>query len=108
RLLGRPSVDILTTGGEKVSALDIEAVLRDHPAIAEGAVVGVADDDWGLRVAAAVELRGDAGLELEELRRWCKERLSVYKVPSRLAVVEALPRNALGKVQKPRLAPLFQ
>ncbi|MEM8993477.1 MAG: acyl-CoA synthetase [Acidobacteriota bacterium] len=108
RLLGRSSVDILKTGGEKVSALEIEAVLREHPAIAECAVVGVADDDWGQRVAAAVELRGDAPLELEALRGWCKERLSVYKVPSRLAVVEALPRNALGKVQKPRLASLFE
>ncbi|MEO1086848.1 MAG: AMP-binding protein, partial [Acidobacteriota bacterium] len=108
RLLGRSSVDILKTGGEKVSALEIEAVLREHPSIAECAVVGVADDDWGQRVAAAVELRGDDVLELEDLRSWCKERLSVYKVPSLLTVVEALPRNALGKVQKPRLAPLFE
>ncbi|MEM1179823.1 MAG: acyl-CoA synthetase [Acidobacteriota bacterium] len=108
RLLGRSSVDILKTGGEKVSALEIEAVLRRHPAISECAVVGVADIDWGQRVAAAVEIEDGESLELDALRAWCKERLAVYKVPSRLAVVDALPRNALGKVQKPRLAPLFE
>ena len=107
RLLGRSSVDILKTGGEKVSALEIEAVLREHPAIAECAVIGLADEQWGQRVAAAVELREGGTLDLESLRDWCKKRLAIYKVPSRLIVVEALPRNALGKVQKPRLADAF-
>ena len=63
RILGRTSVDIIKTGGYKVSALEIEEVLRTHPAIAECAVVGVADDEWGERVSAAVELQAgrDAG-----------------------------------------------
>ena len=62
RLLGRTSVDIIKTGGYKVSALEIEEMLRTHPAIAECAVVGVSDQEWGERVSAAVELRPGASL----------------------------------------------
>ncbi|MDX1501974.1 MAG: acyl-CoA synthetase [Thermoanaerobaculia bacterium] len=104
RLLGRKSVDIVKTGGYKVSALEVEEVLRTHPAIAECAVVGVPDPEWGERVAVAVELADGGELTLDELRAWARERLAVYKVPSRLRVVETLPRNALGKVVKPELA----
>ena len=107
RLLGRSSVDIIKTGGFKVSALEIEEVLRTHPAIAECAVVGIADDEWGERVAAAVELRPDAGLALPELQQWAKDRLAPYKVPRLLRTLEALPRNAVGKVIKPDVAAMF-
>ncbi len=110
RLLGRASVDIVKTGGFKVSALEIEEVLREHPAITECAVVGVPDAEWGERVAVAVELAESATgteLELADLRTWAKERLAVYKVPSRLLIVEALPRNALGKVTKPAVVRLL-
>ena len=107
RLLGRTSVDILKSGGYKISALEIEEVLRDHPAIAEVAVVGVADEEWGQRVAAAVVVAQDQILELDELREWGKERLAPYKVPTLLEVVESLPRNALGKVTKPQVVELF-
>jgi malonyl-CoA/methylmalonyl-CoA synthetase len=108
RLLGRSSVDILKTGGEKVSALEIEMVLRDHPAIADLAVIGLPDPDWGQRVAAAIEAKGGVKLELEELRAWARSRLATYKLPSRLVVVEQLPRNALGKVVKAEVAKLFE
>jgi malonyl-CoA/methylmalonyl-CoA synthetase len=117
RLLGRASVDILKTGGEKVSALEIEEVFRTHPAIADCAVVGVEDADWGQRVAIAV-IAAEAGgssdpasapaLTLEELRVWGRERLSAPKVPSRLLLVEDLPRNAMGKVVKTEVVVLFQ
>jgi len=107
RLLGRSSVDILKTGGYKVSALEIEEVLREHPAIAECAVVGVPDEEWGQRVSAAVELRPGGELTREELATWAKERLAPYKVPRDLRVVQALPRNAMGKVVKPEVAKLF-
>ena len=69
RLLGRTSVDIIKTGGFKVSALEIEEVLRTHPAVAECAVVGVPDAEWGERVSAAVELRPGASLSLDDLQR---------------------------------------
>jgi malonyl-CoA/methylmalonyl-CoA synthetase len=107
RLLGRTSVDIIKTGGFKVSALEIEEVLRTHPAVAECAVVGVLDAEWGERVSAAVELRPGASLSLDDLQRWAKTLLAPYKVPRALAPVEALPRNAMGKVVKPQVARLF-
>jgi malonyl-CoA/methylmalonyl-CoA synthetase len=112
RILGRTNIDILKTGGHKVSALEIEEALREHPAIAECAVVGVPDAEWGERVAAAVVLKnllndGDA-LDLPSLRTWAKQSLAAYKVPSRLLVLDALPRNAVGKVLKPAVAALFQ
>jgi malonyl-CoA/methylmalonyl-CoA synthetase len=108
RILGRSSVDIIKTGGYKVSALEIEEVLRSHPDILECAVVGVADAEWGERVAAAVELRAGGSLELEGLKSWSRERLAPYKIPRRLRVVSALPRNAMGKVTKPEVAALFR
>ena len=107
RLLGRTNVDIIKTGGFKVSALEIEEVLRTHPAIAECAVVGVEDPDWGERVSAAVELRAEARLSCEDLQEWAKERLAPYKVPRALLAVTSLPRNTLGKVVKPEVATLF-
>ena len=108
RILGRTSVDIIKSGGYKISALEIEDVLRAHPAIAECAVVGVEDAEWGERICAAVELRDDVTLALEELQRWAKQRLAPYKVPRALRCVAALPRNAMGKVTKPEVARLFR
>ena len=108
RLLGRLSVDIIKTGGFKVSALEIEEVLRTHPCIAECAVVGVADDEWGERVSAAVELRDGASLSLADLQTWAKPLLAPYKIPRDLRPLAALPRNAMGKVTKPEVAALFK
>ena len=108
RILGRSSVDIIKTGGYKVSALEIEEVLLSHSQIAECAVVGVEDPEWGERVGAAVVTRGGAELTLEALRAWAREQLAVYKIPTRLLVIDALPRNAMGKVTKPDVARLFQ
>ena len=107
RILGRSSVDLIKTGGYKVSALEIEEVLRTHPEILECAVVGIADAEWGQRVAAAVEVRGGS-LELEELKDWAKQWLAPYKIPRSLRVVPALPRNAMGKVVKSDVASLFR
>jgi len=108
RILGRSSVDIIKTGGFKISALEIEEVLRTHPAVAECAIVGVEDAEWGERVCAAVELAPACDLTLPQLQGWVKERLAPYKVPRALSLVQALPRNALGKVMKPEVAKLFR
>jgi malonyl-CoA/methylmalonyl-CoA synthetase len=108
RILGRLSVDIIKTGGEKVSALEVEAVLREHPAIDDCAVVGVPDAEWGECVAAVVALRGSATLTLPGLRDWARVRLSGAKLPRRLLTVPTLPRNAMGKVVKPELIHLFE
>ena len=108
RILGRTNIDVLKTGGHKVSALEIEEALREHPAVAECAVVGVPDLEWGERVAAAVVLNDGGALDLPSLRAWAKEFLAAYKLPSRLLVLDALPRNAMGKVTKPAIKAMFQ
>jgi malonyl-CoA/methylmalonyl-CoA synthetase len=108
RIRGRMSVDIIKTGGYKVSALEIEEVLRRHPSIVECAVVGVADPEWGERVSVAVELCEGQRLSLEELQRWAKAELAPYKVPRALEVAGALPRNAMGKIIKPAVVALFE
>ena len=106
RLLGRTSIDIIKSGGYKLSALEIEAVLLEHPAVAEVAVTGVPDATWGERVTAWVVARGTpAGtpLTLADLQTFARERLAPYKLPRALELVAELPRNAMGKVQKQRL-----
>jgi malonyl-CoA/methylmalonyl-CoA synthetase len=107
RIMGRQSVDIIKSGGYKLSALEIETALLDHPAIAECAVVGVADETWGEVVSAAVVLRAGKNLDLDSLSEWCRDRLSHYRIPRKLLVVDELPRNAMGKVTKPAVRELF-
>jgi malonyl-CoA/methylmalonyl-CoA synthetase len=107
RILGRSSVDIIKTGGYKVSALEIEEVLRTHPAITECAVVGVEDAEWGERVCAAIILKAGETLSHAELREWAKARLASYKAPTRVLYVDELPRNVMGKVTKPDVKTLF-
>ena len=102
RLLGRSSIDLIKTGGYKVSALEIEEVIRTHPSVQDCAVVGIADLDWGERVVAIVELRSDSTLELASLREWLRPHLAPYKIPTALHT-RPLPRNAMGKVVKPAL-----
>jgi malonyl-CoA/methylmalonyl-CoA synthetase len=106
RILGRSSVDIIKTGGYKVSALEIEEVLRTHPAVKECAVVGLPDPEWGERVGVALVAAGPP-VEETTLRAWARERLAPYKVPTRVAWVDDLPRNAMGKVTKPAVRELL-
>ncbi|UCG88838.1 MAG: acyl-CoA synthetase [Gemmatimonadota bacterium] len=107
RILGRGSVDIIKTGGYKVSALEIEEAVRSLPGVRECAVVGVPDPDWGERVCVAIESVAGATLTLDDVRQRTRDRLAPYKIPKDLKVVTALPRNALGKVTKPAVAALF-
>ncbi len=108
RILGRTSVDIIKTGGYKVSALEVEEVLRAHPCIVQCSVVGVPDTEWGERVCAAVVVRAGCTLTAAALRMWAKARMAGYKVPSRVATVESLPLNVMGKVFKPALQRTFE
>jgi malonyl-CoA/methylmalonyl-CoA synthetase len=107
RILGRASVDIIKSGGYKLSAVEIETALRGHPQIEDCAVVGVPDPELGQMVGAAVVPRRAEELDVEELRRWLGERLAPYKVPRRFLVLGDLPRNALGKVVKAELVSRF-
>ena len=107
RIMGRQSVDIIKSGGYKLSALEIESVLLDHELIAQCAVVGIRDDTWGESVAVACVLQPDSDLDLEKLKVWCRDCMSPYKIPKQLKIVEQLPRNAMGKIQKPAVTQMF-
>lgn len=102
RILGRTSVDILKSGGYKLSALEIEEAIREHAAVADVAVVGLPDPEWGERVVACVVAHagGESDVTQESLRAFLKERIAAYKIPKQVVVLHELPRNALGKVVK--------
>jgi len=111
-IAGRKSVDVIKSGGYKISAREIEDVLRRHPAVADAAVVGVPDRVWGQRIAAAVVPRAaDAAAPtalVVELSRFAASHLAEFKLPRIIRVVAELPRNALGKVQKHLLLRLLE
>jgi acyl-CoA synthetase (AMP-forming)/AMP-acid ligase II len=93
--------DVIRTGGETVAPTEVEAVLTEHPSVAEAAVVGLPDVEWGEVVCAAIVVRPGLRVELADLREHCEGRLARYKHPRRLAVVDALPRTpATGQVQR--------
>jgi o-succinylbenzoate---CoA ligase len=98
-VLGRAD-DVLVTGGEKVAAAAVEAALAEHPAVAEAAVVGVADEEWGQRVVAVVVLREGTALTLAQARRQVAERVSRVAAPRELRVVDALPLLPSGKLDR--------
>jgi malonyl-CoA/methylmalonyl-CoA synthetase len=105
RIVGRSSVDIIKSGGYKISALEIEEVLREHSLIKDCAVAGIPDDEWGELVVAAVEAVD--GFDPITVNAWIRERMPAYKTPKRYLVVETLPRNAMGKVVKNDVKQLF-
>ncbi|XP_055991563.1 malonate--CoA ligase ACSF3, mitochondrial [Sorex fumeus] len=97
---GRTSVDIIKSGGYKISALEVERVLLGHPSITDVAVIGVPDMTWGQRVTAVVTLQDGHSLSHQELKAWARDSLAPYAVPSELLLVGELPRNQMGKVNK--------
>lgn len=106
RILGRNSVDIIKSGGYKISALEIEDVLRKHPEINDCGVVGLPDPEWGEKIAVCIVPKDDA-VSIAELKSWMKERLPGYKTPRVFMQSNDLPRNVLGKVTKNELKKLF-
>jgi len=107
RILGRSSVDIIKSGGYKISALEIEEVLRGHPDVSECAVVGVPDSDLGERVSAALILREGWTHSVDDFKKFAGESLAPYKVPREIVLVSELPRNQMGKIIKPEVVKLF-
>ena len=95
--------DLIIRGGENISPGEIESVLEDHPKVAEAAVIGVPDVEWGERVMAFVVLRQGQAMTEEEVVSHCKGRLASFKAPQAVAFVSELPRNPLGKVLKTEL-----
>lgn len=103
KMLGRTSVDILKTGGYKVSALEIETNLLGHPKIAEASVVGVKDDTLGERVVAVIVLKKKEEMNFEEFKEWAITKMPQYAVPRELKILPLLDKNAMGKVNKKEL-----
>lgn len=97
--------DTINRGGEKFGPIEVEEALRSHPAVRDVAVAGVADDELGQRVGAAVVAR--TPVTLEELRAHCRDMIAYFKLPERLAIVDDIPYNATGKVDRGQLAVLI-
>ncbi|RJS91079.1 AMP-binding protein [Salinisphaera sp. Q1T1-3] len=95
--------DMYISGGENVFPAEVEHILSDHADVIEAAVIGVADDDWGEVGHAYVVLGDDARADAEALARHCRDHLAGYKMPRRFFIVDALPRNAAGKLMKQQL-----
>jgi len=106
KILGRNSVDIIKSGGYKISALEIEEVLRRHPAIEDCAVVGIPDEEWGEIIGASLIMTRDQE-NTTAIKEWLKDRLSGYKIPRKYLIQTDLPRNVMGKVTKKVLQKIF-
>ena len=105
RITGRCSVDIIKSGGYKLSALEIEEVLRTYHGIADVAVVGIPDEEWGEKVMAALVV--SSSVDTEDLNDWISGLMPAYKTPKKYLIVEELPRNAMGKVVKNEVKQFF-
>ena len=99
--------DMIISGGMNVFPAEIEAVLRQHPAIADVAVIGLPDEKWGETVCAVVEAADGAAVDEADVIAFCTERLASYKKPTSVRVVDELPRTAVGKLKKFLLRDLF-
>ncbi|MGY1857134.1 AMP-binding protein [Modestobacter sp. SYSU DS0290] len=99
--------DVIITGGENVSSIEVEDTVFSHPAVAEVAVIGVPDDRWGEMVTALVVLAEGAEVTEAEIIAHCRTRLAGYKAPKRVEFRPAIPRTATGKVQKFKLREAF-
>jgi acyl-CoA synthetase (AMP-forming)/AMP-acid ligase II len=97
--------DMIIRGGENISPREIEEVLLEHPGVQDAAVVGISDEEWGQRVAAAVVVSEPAGND--ELVAWARTRLPGFKTPDEIVTVSALPRNDLGKLQRSQVRSMF-
>ena len=99
--------DLIISGGENIYPAEVENVISKHPSVAEAAAVGVPDEKWAEIVLAVVALRAGQTLDIEQLREFAGSQLSRYKLPQRLEVIAALPRNATGKILKTELRKQF-
>lgn len=106
RILGRNSVDIIKTGGYKVSALEIEEILRNHPHIKDCGVVGIPNEEWGEIIGVGIIPAQE--INQNELNSWLKTQLPNYKMPRKYLFLQDLPRNVMGKVTKNELLKLIE
>nr|BFE98946.1 hypothetical protein GCM10020241_06220 [Streptoalloteichus tenebrarius] len=95
--------DVIKSGGEFISSVELENALAEHPAVTEAAVVAVPDDRWGERPLAAVSVRADSGVGPEELRDFLARRVDSWMVPERWTIMGSVPKNSVGKYDKRRV-----
>ena len=101
--------DVIITGGENVSSIEVEDVLFSHPAVAEVAVIGVPSEKWGETIKALVVLAEGESATEAELIAWCKDKAAGYKAPTSVEFRDELARTATGKLQKFKLrAPYWE
>jgi len=109
QILGRTSIDIIKTGGYKVSALFVETIMLQNKMIKDIAVVGLPDSTWGQRIGALIVIDEELTVNVEhkklkkDLKCWAETVLPPYSIPTVINIVEEVPRNALGKVDKKSL-----
>src|ERR1700712_636389 len=99
--------DVIITGGENVSSIEVEDAVFSHPAVAEVAVIGVPDDKWGEMVTALVVVAEGESVTAEDIVAHCRGRIAGYKIPKRVEFRDAIPRTATGKIQKFKLREQF-
>jgi fatty-acyl-CoA synthase len=99
------SKDIIISGGENISSIEVEEALYKHPAVQAAAVVAKPDEKWGETPVAFVELKGSEMVSAEEIMAWCRANLAHYKAPRHVVFTE-LPKTSTGKIQKFRLRDL--
>ena len=92
--------DIVISGGENIATIEVEQALVAHPSVAEAAVVGAPDEQWGEVPIAFVTARGGEEIDADELIAFARERLARFKVPKRIVVLDELPKTGTGKIQK--------
>lgn len=106
RIVQRRS-DLIISGGENIYPAEIEAVIRQHPAVKDACVVGLPNLEWGQQVAAAITLRPDASLDEKSLLSFCQQHLASYKLPRQMVILDTLPRTSSGKVQRDKVIDQF-
>ena len=110
KLLGRTSVDVIKSGGYKISALDIEKEILAHDQIDDVSILGLADAKWGQKIFALIVLKSNSvgSFSTDEFIKWCKTRLPKYSVPKVVKIIDKMPRNQLGKVNKKELVKKYE
>ena len=100
---------LIIRGGSNISPIEVEQVLTSHPAVQDAALIGVPDPELGERVAGFIQLRctDQQSVNLKDIRCYLAERLADYKIPEQLKIVSAIPRNALGKIDRKALNSLY-
>jgi acyl-CoA synthetase (AMP-forming)/AMP-acid ligase II len=98
---------IIITGGENVSAKEVESVINQMDHVVESSVVGIPDEKWGEQVVAAVVTDSETSLDAGRIQSFCKEHLHDWKCPKQIRFIDEIPRNTMGKVLKESVKQLF-